>query len=106
MQELQSKAQAFWAHLREVIEHYMADRQAKADRQAATLAAVGQVTYRYKGERRMRAAIATMAQHGWRVQTQSSHQPRSGCLRVVMLGGIGALIWKPKEVHTVTFERV
>ncbi len=32
-------------------------------------------------------------------------QPRSGCLRFLMLGGIGALVFKPKQHFIVSYQR-
>lgn len=64
-----------------------------------------QVTRTFKGDKELRHGIAHMQRHGWRVSSQSSYQPRSGLTRVILLGGIGALIWKPKPKFVVTFER-
>jgi hypothetical protein len=64
-----------------------------------------QVTRTYKGDKALRHGIAHMQRHGWRVASQSSFQPRAGLGRVIMLGGIGALVWKPKPAFVVTFER-
>lgn len=62
-------------------------------------------TVTYKGEAEYKHGIAHMQRHGWRIQATASNQPRSGCMRVLMLGGIGALIWKPKAHFVVTFAR-
>lgn len=45
-----------------------------------------------------------LAKQGYKVAHTVTEQPRSGCLRIIALGGIGALIWKPKNVTTVTYE--
>jgi hypothetical protein len=48
---------------------------------------------------------AKMAEQGWMPVGQSWADGRSGCLRVIMLGFIGALVWKPKGSLTVTYTR-
>lgn len=47
-----------------------------------------------------------LAKQGYRVAHTVTEQPRSGCLRIIALGGIGALLWKPKNITTVTYELV
>lgn len=79
---------------------------AKQEREHAIMAATGnQVMRQYIGEKAMRNAILSMQNQGYRVSSQSSYQPRSGCMRVILLGGIGALIWKPKPVFVLTYVR-
>jgi hypothetical protein len=46
---------------------------------------------------------AQLAGEGYAVTNQSTIQPRSGCLRIILLGGIGALIWRPKPRIVVTY---
>ncbi len=60
---------------------------------------------RYKKERAYRKDAAMLAGHGWTVVSVTSEQQRSGCLRIILTGGIGALIWKPKPDFVVTYER-
>ncbi len=60
---------------------------------------------RYKKERAYRKDATRMAGEGWTVVSVTSEQQRSGCGRIIMLGGIGALIWKPKPDFVVTYER-
>lgn len=80
-------------------------QQAKAERARYLAAQPGQEVREYKGAHEAQAGIATMARQGWRVSSQSSYQPRAGCLRILMLGGIGALVWKPKPRFVVTYTR-
>ncbi len=60
---------------------------------------------RYKSERAYRKNAKRMAASGWSVVNAVSEQPRSGCGRIIMLGGIGSLIWRPKPRFVVTYER-
>lgn len=46
-----------------------------------------------------------LARDGWTVQAQTEATQRSGCLRIIMLGGIGALVFKPKPHIVVTYSR-
>jgi hypothetical protein len=65
----------------------------------------------YKGKRQSDAAkefqkeASTLAAQGYMPVSQSWAEGRSGCLRVIMLGFIGALIWKPAGTLTVTYSR-
>ena len=47
-----------------------------------------------------------MEKQGYKVAHTVVEQPRSGCLRIIALGGIGALVFRPKNVTTVTYELV
>ncbi len=47
-----------------------------------------------------------LAAQGYKVAHTTIEQPRSGCLRIIALGGIGALIFRPKNVTTVTYELI
>ena len=60
---------------------------------------------RYKQEKAYRKDASRMASKGWKVISVTSEQQRSGCLRIILTGGIGALIWKPKPDFVVTYER-
>lgn len=42
---------------------------------------------------------------GWEIANSVTHNPRSGCMRIIMLGGIGALVFKPKPEITVTYSK-
>lgn len=46
-----------------------------------------------------------LASQGWVVQDVTVRQPSTGCLRGCALGGIGALIWRPKPRTVVTYGR-
>lgn len=46
-----------------------------------------------------------LARQGWSVTAQSEETQRTGCMRFVMLGGVGALIFKPKPRLVVTYTR-
>lgn len=63
----------------------------------------------YKGKRQSDAAkdfqrdATNLAAQNYLPVSQSWAEGRSGCLRVVLLGFIGALIWKPAGTLTVTY---
>ena len=59
----------------------------------------------YKGQSEFERDAKRLAEQGWEVKTVTSQQPRSGCLRIIALGGIGALVFKPKPVVIVTYTR-
>lgn len=59
----------------------------------------------YKSQGEMERAIRQMNAQGWQAVSTAVKEQRSGCLRVVMLGGIGALIWRPRPHFLVTFSR-
>lgn len=73
--------------------------------EASAQEASGQATRGYEGEKALHAGIAAMAKQGWRVVSQSSHQPSAGVGRALTLG-LGALVLKPKMHFTVIFERI
>lgn len=77
----------------------------QAYQQSQTQMQAAQCTLRYQGEKAMLDGIARMQQQGWRVQGQTSYQPRAGCMRVITLGFLGAAVFKPKAVFVVTFTR-
>lgn len=60
---------------------------------------------RYKTDKAYRQDAARMATQGWRVTNVVSEQPRAGCLRIILTGGLGAIVWKPKPQLVVTYER-
>lgn len=72
----------------------------EADAEAKT----GQRIRFYEGQKDMTAGIARMARLGWKVQSQSSYQPRAGVGRIVALGLMAAVI-KPKAKFQVVYER-
>jgi hypothetical protein len=61
---------------------------------------------RYKNEKEYQKDAGKWAKRGYNVLHVVSEQPRSGCARIVMLGGIGALFFKPKPVFVVTYQRM
>ena len=46
-----------------------------------------------------------LAGEGWAVVNTVEHAPRTGCMRFIMLGGIGALVFRPKHKIVVTYQR-
>jgi hypothetical protein len=46
-----------------------------------------------------------MAAHGYEPMGQSYIQGRTGCMRFILLGGIGALVFRPADTLTVTYKR-
>jgi hypothetical protein len=61
------------------------------------------IVKRYQNEKEYQKDAGKMAAKGYEVASVVSEQPRSGCGRFVALGGIGALIFKPKPVLVVTY---
>ena len=64
----------------------------------------------YKGKRQSDAAEAfqkdaiVMAAAGYVPVSQSWAEGRSGCVRMIALGFIGALVWKPAGTLSVTYQ--
>lgn len=58
---------------------------------------------RYRNEKEYQKDAGKMLGNGYEVQSVVSEQPRSGCGRFVALGGIGAIIFKPKPELVVTY---
>ncbi len=46
-----------------------------------------------------------MLARGWRIVAQSSYRPCAGLGRIALLGGIGALVLKPKKQVMVAYLR-
>ena len=66
----------------------------------------GQVVIkRYKNEREYQLDALEQSEQGYFVRAVTSEQPRSGCMRIILTGGLGALIWKPKPQLVVTYTR-
>ncbi len=59
----------------------------------------------YTGEGAYQHGLAQMQRQGWQAGNTAVTQPRSGCLRFLMLGGIGALVFKPKQHFIVSYQR-
>ncbi len=73
---------------------------------ARTGATAPSVTVRtYRSAKEYQADLGRMVAQGWSVSNSVQNQPRTGCMRIIMLGGIGALIWKPKPEIIVTYTR-
>ena len=60
---------------------------------------------RYKTDQAYRKDAERLAAQGWRVTNVISEQPRAGCMRIILTGGLGAIVWKPKPQLVVTYER-
>jgi hypothetical protein len=63
------------------------------------------VIRRYKSDKAYKQDAEKLARQGYSVHSVVSEQVRSGCLRIILLGGFGALIWKPKPQLVVTYKR-
>jgi hypothetical protein len=59
----------------------------------------------YKSIDDYRADAQKLARNGWNVKSVETIDPRSGCMRIILLGGIGALVFRPKPRIVVTYER-
>lgn len=81
-----------------VVEHTLAA-------EAAAELATGQAIREYTSVGDMQQGIAAMAAQGWRVQSQTSYQPRQGAGRIVALGFVGAALFKPAPKFVVTYAR-
>lgn len=62
------------------------------------------VVKRYKDQKEYQKDAGKMTAQGYDIQSVVSEQPRSGCGRFVALGGIGALVFKPKPELVVTYK--
>lgn len=62
------------------------------------------IVRRYPNERKYQSDARKLAKRGYRVASVTSEAPRSGCGRIIMLGGIGALVFRPKPVLVVTYQ--
>lgn len=58
---------------------------------------------RYQDDKAYQRDAGKMTARGYEVQSVTSEQPRSGCGRIIALGGIGALLFKPKPELVVTY---
>ena len=59
---------------------------------------------RYKSDGEYQREAARLAASGWHVANVVQDQRRSGCMRWLTIG-LFALIWKPKPVFVVTYQR-
>ncbi len=65
----------------------------------------------YKAKRQEEAArefakdATALARQGYQPVSQSWAEGRSGCLRVVLLGFVGALVFKPAGTLSVTYRK-
>lgn len=59
---------------------------------------------RYNSDQKYQRDANRMQEDDWRVTNVISEQPRSGCMRFVLTGGL-ALFFKPKPVLVVTYEK-
>lgn len=62
------------------------------------------VTREYKSDKAFNRDAEKMLAAGYRIAHEQFIQPRSGCRRYVLTGGL-ALIWKPKPKLRVTYTR-
>ncbi|MDI9549466.1 MAG: hypothetical protein QM346_17880 [Chloroflexota bacterium] len=63
------------------------------------------IVKRYKSDSVYQRDAQKMRDQGYTVQSVTSEQPRSGCMRIILTGGLGALFWKPKPQLVVTYIR-
>jgi putative NADH-flavin reductase len=61
------------------------------------------IVRRYKNDAEYQKDANKLLAKGYEVQNVVSEVQRSGCGRFIALGGIGALIFKPKPVQVVTY---
>lgn len=59
----------------------------------------------YKSMGEYQADAAKRAREGWSVQSTMEKTQRTGCMRFIMLGGIGALVFHPRPHILVTYVR-
>lgn len=60
----------------------------------------------YKSADALRRDAERLAREGWTISNTVEHMPRSGCMRFCLLGGIGALVIRPKPSIVVTYTRL
>jgi len=63
------------------------------------------VIKRYQNERQYQLDAIKQSEAGYFVRAVTSEQPRSGCMRIILTGGLGLLFWKPKPQFVVTYTR-
>ena len=59
----------------------------------------------YKSLKAMQADAEVASSFGWHAGSVTQVPQRSGCMRMIMLGGLGAMIWKPPTRMIVTYRR-
>lgn len=64
-----------------------------------------QIVKTYKDQKAFSRDVSKMLQAGWIIASQTTYQPRSGIGRFLALGGIGALVFRPKQQVMVTYQR-
>ena len=60
---------------------------------------------RYRNDKQFQKDAKRLAGDGWQVISTTSETRRSGCARIIMLGGIGALVFRPKPQTVVTYSK-
>lgn len=60
---------------------------------------------RYTSDKEYGRDAAQMIKQGYKVANMVSERPRAGCLRIILTGGLGLLIWPPKPQLVVTYIR-
>jgi hypothetical protein len=62
------------------------------------------VVKQYRSQKEYEKDAKRMRKRGYRVSNTVVERPRSSCARVIALGFIGALVFRPKSVLIVTYE--
>lgn len=60
----------------------------------------------YHSHQEFHAEASRVAPYGWSVAAMTEQAPRSGCLRIILLGPLWAIAFRPKRVLVVTYQRV
>lgn len=64
-----------------------------------------QMTQIYKNLKAFQKDAKKLARDGWTVQSQQAYQPRAGIGRIALLGGFGALLFRPQTQLSVVYVR-
>jgi len=60
----------------------------------------------YRSHEEFQREANRVAPYGWSVAAMTEQAPRSGCLRIILLGPLWAIAFRPKPVLVVTYHRV
>lgn len=59
----------------------------------------------YEDRKAFDKAAQKLSHDGWQVVSVTERTQRSGCMRIILTGGIGAIAFHPKPTLVVTYSR-
>lgn len=57
----------------------------------------------YRSSQEYQKDAGRLAEQGYEVVSTADRPQRSGCMRLLLTGGLGFFLWKPKPVIAVTY---